>query len=328
MKLTLDLSRIFDPIKSVSVSSGIILCSFLQLTHEGGRRMLKRMNDALDYIELHLHDQIDESELEKITGTSIYHFRRMFSFLSGMSLGEYIRNRKLSNATFDLLHEGMSVTEAAFKYGYESVDGFSRAFKDWSGISPSEVKKRNMLKAFPKLSLQLTIQGGNHMDYRIEKKEAFRIVGVSKRIPIQFEGESQEIIKLAQSITQEQREKLHRLANIEPNKIVNASYNFDEGRMDEKGGLDHMIGVLTTKESDLEGLDVVEVPALTWAIFTSQGEFPKVMQETWGKIVSEWLPSSDYELVEAPEISFTGDLSDRSNVYSEIWVAVKSKMED
>lgn len=282
------------------------------------------MNEALDYIEAYLSDEINDKELEKITGTSIYHFRRMFTFLSGITLGEYIRIRKLSNATFDLQHEGMSVTETAFKYGYESVDGFSRAFREWSGISPSEVKKKNMFKAFPKLSFQLTIQGGISMDYRIENKDAFRIVGKKKRIPIQFEGENQEIIKLAKSITPEQREKLHSYANVEPNQVVNASYNFDTERMEEKGGLDHMIGILTTKESGIdEEFDIVEVPALTWAVFSTKGEFPKVMQDTWGKIASEWLPSSDYELVEAPEISFTGDLSDKSNVYSEIWMAVK-----
>ncbi|MBT2218091.1 AraC family transcriptional regulator [Virgibacillus dakarensis] len=287
--------------------------------------MLKSLNEALDYIESHLNDEIDYNELERITGTSLYHFRRMFSFLSGMTLGEYVRNRKLSNATFDLLHEGMSVTETAFKYGYESVDGFSRAFREWSGISPSEVKKKNMLKAFPKLSFQLTIQGGINMDYRIEKKESFKIVGVKKRVPIQFEGENQEIIKLAKSITPEQRKKLHSYANIEPNQVVNASYNLDDGCMEEKGSLDHMIGFLTTKETDFDEFDVVEVPSLTWAIFSSKGEFPKVMQETWAKIASEWLPSSDYELVDAPNISFTGDLSDRNNVYSEIWFAVMKR---
>ncbi|MBP2240951.1 AraC family transcriptional regulator [Cytobacillus eiseniae] len=289
--------------------------------------MLKSMNEALDYIELHLQDKIDYNEIEKITGTSIYHFRRMFSFLSGMSLGEYIRNRKLSNATFDLLHRGISVTETAFQYGYESVDGFSRAFRDWSGISPSEVKRKKMLKAFPKLSFQLTIQGGIKMDYRIENKETFKIVGVKKRVPIQFEGENQEIINLAKSITPEQRKKLHSYANMEPNNVVNASYHFEDGWLEEKGSLDHMIGFLTTKDSGFDEFDVVEVPALTWAIFSSKGEFPKVMQETWGRIASDWLPSSDYELVEAPNISFTGDLSDRNNVYSEIWFAVKKKGE-
>ncbi|WP_198134450.1 AraC family transcriptional regulator [Pontibacillus litoralis] len=287
--------------------------------------MLKSMNEVLDYIESHMNDGIDYNELERITGTSVYHFRRMFSFLSGMSLGEYIRHRKLSNATFDLLHEGISVTDTAFKYGYESVDGFSRAFREWSGISPSEVKKKNMLKAFPKLSFQLTIKGGISMDYRIEKKDPFKIVGVKKRVPIQFEGENQEIIKLAKIITPEQRKKLHSYANMEPNQVVNVSYNFDDDRMEEKGSLEHMIGFLTTRESDFADFDVVEVPTLTWAIFSAEGAFPKVMQETWGKIVSEWLPSSDYELVEAPEISFMEGLSDRNNVHSEIWIAVKKK---
>src|SRR5690554_7895521 len=113
--------------------------------------MIKNMNEALEYIESHLNNEIDFGEIERITGTSIYHFRRMFSFLSGMSLGEYIRIRKLSNATFDLV-QGKSVTETAFKYGYESVDGFSRAYKEWAGISPSEVKRNNKLKSFPKLT--------------------------------------------------------------------------------------------------------------------------------------------------------------------------------
>lgn len=287
--------------------------------------MLRRLNEAMDYIDSHITEELDETKIEQITGTSIYHFRRLFSLLAGVTLGEYIRNRKLSNATFDLLHEGMSVTEVAFKYGYESVDGFSRAFKQWAGISPSEVNQEVNLKAFPKLSFQLTIQGGSDMDYRIEDKDAFKIVGVSKRVPLQFEGENQEIIKLAQSITEEQRVKMRSFANVEPFQVVNASYNFDENRMEEKGSLDHMIGVMTTIESDFKGFDVVEVPALTWAKFSCRGEFPKVMQETWGKIFSEWLPSSNYELVEAPEISFTKDLSDLDNVYSEIWVAVKKK---
>lgn len=165
------------------------------------------------------------------------------------------------------------------------------------------------------------------MEYRIEHKGPFRIVGVKRRVPIQFEGENPEIIKLAQSITPEQREKMRSFANMEPYQVVNASYNFDDGWQEEKGSLDHMIGFLTTKESGFEGFDVVEVPALTWAIFTTRGEFPKVMQDTMARIAAEWLPSSDYEMVEAPGISFTGDLSDRSNVYSEIWVAVRKRGE-
>ncbi|MFP8784598.1 AraC family transcriptional regulator [Planococcus plakortidis] len=285
--------------------------------------MLKQMNEALAYIEAHLEEEIDERELERIAGTSIYHFRRMFSFLSGFTLGEYMRKRRLSNAAADL-HAGMSVTEAAFKYSYDSADGFSRAFKEWVGINPSTVQKSGMLKSFPKLTFQLTIKGGVEMEYRIEEKQAFTIIGVKKRVAIQFEGENEEIMTLAKSISAEQREEMRSYADMEPHQVINASFNFDEGRMDEQGSLDHMIGFLTAKNIEPgNGLDRVEVPALTWAVFTAEGEFPRVMQESWGKIVSEWLPSSGYELAEAPEISFTGDLSDPAHVKSEIWMAVR-----
>lgn len=287
--------------------------------------MLKNLNDALDYIEAYLDETIDFHEIEKIVGVSEYHFRRIFSFLATMSLNEYIRNRRLSNAAFELQKGNTSVTEMAFKYGYNSVDGFSRAFKEWSGKNPSDIKSITSFKAFPKLTFQLTIQGGIDMEYRIEEKEAFKMVGLKKRVPIIFSGENQEIIKLAQSMTQSQRETLHTFANIEPNGPMNASFNFDEGRMKEQGNLDHMIGVISTLDDNFKGFDVVEVPKLQWAIFITEGEFPKAMQQSWGRIFSEWLPSSDYELVEAPEIAFIGDLTDRSNVRCENWIAVKKK---
>jgi len=285
------------------------------------------MNEALQYIEEKLDVEIDEKEIEKITGMSIYHFRRMFSFLAGMTLTAYIRNRKLSNAMFDLLRDDINVTDTAFKYGYHSVDGFSRAFREWAGFNPSEVRnqQKKRLKAFPRLTFQLTIQGGAEMDYRIVEKEAFKIIGVSKQVPIQFEGVNPGIEKLAQSVTESQKAKMRQHANLEPGQVINASYNFDEGRTQEEGYLNHMIGVLTDEEGPFRGLDVLEVPAYTWVIFSSQGPFPETMQETWAKIAAEWFPSSDYELVKAPEISFVEDYSNLDNVYSEIWMAVRRK---
>ncbi|QKS70321.1 AraC family transcriptional regulator [Paenalkalicoccus suaedae] len=289
--------------------------------------MLKQMNEAIDYIEAHLEDDIDLLELEKITGTSLYHFKRMFSYLSGMPLSAYIRNRRLSTAMQELLRTEATVTDTAFKYGYDSVDGFARAFKDWAGFPPSEVKEHEAqkLQAFPKLSFQLTIQGGMNMKYKIVQKDAFAIVGVKKRVPIQFEGVNKEIEELAGNITDAQYEKMDEIADLEPHQVMNASYQFDDGRSEEKGYLDHMIGVLTTQSDAVEGLERLEIPAHTWAIFSSKGAFPKTMQDTWAKIASEWLPASDYELVDAPELSFVEDYSDMENVYSEIWIAVKQK---
>lgn len=286
---------------------------------------LKNLNDALSYIEKNLDARIDFDIVAKLSGTSDYHFRRLFSYLSGMSLNTYIRNRKLSQASLDLQKENSKVIDVALKYGYNSADSFTRAFKEWSGLNPSEVKKAKNLKLFPRITFQLTIQGGIDLNYRVEKKEAFKLVGISKRVPIVFEGQNPEIIKLIQSITKEQKEKLQSFRNTNVKTVVNASYNFDGGRNEEKGDVDHLVGSITTLDREFPNFDVVEIPAITWAIFTSQGSFPKTMQETWAKIASEWLPSSNYELADVPEISFTGDLSDLENVYSEIWIGVKTK---
>src|SRR5690606_26516723 len=152
-------------------------------------------------------------------GVSDYHFRKIFFYLSGLTLSEYIKNRKLSEANKDLLH-GDKVTDVAFKYGYQSVDGFTRAFKKWSGFLPSDVIKTGISKSFPKLSFVITVKGGTSMEFRIEDKPAFNLVGVSKRVPMQFEGVNNEIVKLAQSITDEQKEEMHSLQNIEPFEIV------------------------------------------------------------------------------------------------------------
>lgn len=288
--------------------------------------MLRDMNEALRYIEKHLDEEIDFGEAAEIAGVSEFHFRKLFSYLSGMGLSAYVRNRRLSQAASDLQQRDGRVLDVAVKYGYDSADGFSRAFRDWSGMNPSEVKNSDSFKLFPRLTFQLTIQGGMDMEYRIEEKDAFKLVGIKKRVPIVFEGQNPDIMKMVQAITPEQREKLSQWRNTEVKTVVNASFDFDDGRSEEKGQLDHLIGSITTLEKDFEEFDAVEVPAGSWAIFSVEGPFPQTLQDIWGKIFSEWLPSSNYELIEGPEISFNGDMADFQKVYSEIWIPVK-KME-
>src|SRR5699024_577570 len=244
---------------------------------------------------------------------------------SGLTLSDYIKNRKLSEANKDLLH-GDKVTDVAFKYGYQSVDGFSRSFKKWSGFLPSDVIKKGVSQSFPKLSFVITVKGGNTMEFRIEEKPAFNFVGVSKRVPMQFEGVNQEIEKLADSITDEQKEEMHALQNMEPYEIVNASYDADANFLKEEGDLTHLIGVLTTEDRVSDRLDKVPVEACTWAIFPNEGPFPSTLQETMAKTHSEWLPSSDYEVINAPAFSFTKmDEQKKDYAYSEVWLPVRKK---
>ncbi|MDT2759119.1 AraC family transcriptional regulator [Enterococcus xiangfangensis] len=286
--------------------------------------MIQELNRLMEYIEEHLTQEISIAEVAKQIGISEYHLKRTFSFIAGISLIDYIKNRRLAMANKDLA-EGELVTDVAFKYRYQSVEGFSRAFREWSGSLPSEVIKSRQQKSFPRRSFFIDVKGGVSMDFKIEEKEAFNLVGVSKRVPLQFEGVNNAIQELAQSITAQQKAEMHELGDLYPQRVLNASYAFDEARMEERGDLTHVIGFATTKENHFADLTQLQVAKHTWAVFPNQGPFPQTLQDTWGKIYSEWLPSSEYELVQAPEISFTNFDDGLENCYSEIWLAVKAK---
>ncbi|PGD05536.1 AraC family transcriptional regulator [Bacillus wiedmannii] len=287
---------------------------------------LKNMNAAMQYIENNLTNEIDFKEVAKIAFCSEYHFKRMFSFLAGVSLSEYIRCRRLTLAAFELKDSNAKVIDVAIKYGYNSPDSFTRAFQNLHGITPSEARSTiRSLKAYSPMTFQLSIQGGNEMNYRIKEKEPFRIIGIQKRVPIVFNGINEEIASMWKSLNPESIQMLKSLSNMEPNGIISASTNFSEGRMEEKGELDHYIGVARAEDCP-EQFAQLEVTASTWAVFEAVGPFPETLQNVWGRIYSEWFPSSNYELAEGPEILWNEQKDTSSpNFKSEIWIPVLKK---
>lgn len=287
--------------------------------------MLRKLNDAMDYIEAHLEEDFRLEEVAVSVGISDLSFRQLFCALTGMTLQEYVKNRRLSEASRALLR-GSPVTETAYRYGYQSLDGFTRAFRKWSGLLPSEAARTRQGRTFQRLNFIVTVQGGDTMEYRIAEKPAFRFAGVSRRVPMQFEGVNPEIVRLAESITPEQREELHRLRDTEPEEIVNVSWDSDTGFQEERGELTHMIGVLTSHSDIGAGLDSREMPASLWAVFPCDGEFPMVMQDTMARIYSQWLVTADYELADSLSFSFTRmDASRPGRAYSEIWIPVRER---
>lgn len=287
--------------------------------------VLKDLNDAIDYIEEHLTNDLTIQEVAKYVGESDYHFRKIFQAIAGVSLSEYIKKRKLSMANHDLI-QGSAVTDVAFKYGYQSAEGFSRAFKQWNGLLPSEAIKKNTILSFPKLSFYIEVRGGNTMEAKIVELPAFSFAGVQKRVPMQFEGVNQVIVELAESITDQQSEEMYQLQNLDPKEIVNVSYDADGEFIKEEGDLTHMIGVLTTNDEVSASLDTIPVPAHTWAVFPNEGPFPSTLQDTMARTASEWLPSSNYELVDLPSFSFTTmDDTKEDYAYSEVWIPVRKR---
>ncbi|PEY32466.1 AraC family transcriptional regulator [Bacillus cereus] len=287
---------------------------------------LKNMNAAIQYIEDNLTNDIEFKEVARLAFCSEYHFKRMFSFLAGMSLSEYIRCRRLTLAAFELKDSSVKVIDIAMKYGYNSPDSFSRAFQNLHGITPSEARNSgHSLKAFSRMIFQLSIKGGSEMNYRIEEKEAFRIVGIKKRVPIIFSGVNPEIASMWKSLDSQSIHTLKSLSNVKPTGLISASTNFSEGRMEEKGELDHYIGVATTKDCP-DQFTHLEIPASTWAVFEAIGPFPDALQNVWGRIYSEWFPSSNYEQMEGPEILWNENKDVTSpNFKSEIWIPVLKK---
>ncbi|MDP4097781.1 AraC family transcriptional regulator [Paenibacillus sp. P96] len=290
---------------------------------------LKQVNLAMSYIEANLAGEIDFREAARLACCSEYHFKRMFSFLSGLSLSEYIRHRRLTLAALELQSlQHIKVIDLAVKYGYDSPDSFTRAFQALHGITPSEARKKGAaLKAFPPMTFQLTIKGGSKMDYRIVEKEAFQIAGIKKQITLIYEGVNPQMDEMWASLTENDYAELKRLSNVEPTGILCASANFTEGRA-EGTMLDQYIGVATS-EAVPQRWEVLNVPAGTWAVFTAIGPFPQALQDVWARIYAEWFPTSGYEITGGPEILWNESKDTSSpNYKSEIWIPVRKSLRD
>ncbi|CAM3931078.1 AraC family transcriptional regulator [Alkalicoccus chagannorensis] len=284
---------------------------------------MKDWNEAVAYMEARLTGDIDVKKAAAAAGCSEFHFRRMFSMLAGIPLSEYIRRRRMTLAAAELIQTGMRVIDAAAKYGYDSSDAFTRAFRSVHGVTPSAVQRESVsIRSYPRIHIQLQITGGDAMNWRIEEKPAFRLIGKMERVPIVFEGENEHISAMWKKMTQEEMAQLQALSDMEPSGIIQATADFSEGRMEEEGDVSHYIGVVSSRKAP-EPFSEREVPAGTWAVFTAKGSFPEALQETWGRIYSEWFPSSGYEQTGGPEMLWSEqeDTTDPA-FHSEIWIPV------
>ncbi len=275
------------------------------------------MNEAISYIEANLEESIDLAKVAQLAHCSEYHFKRMFSFLADITLSEYIRRRRLTLAAFDLKHSNDKVIDIALRYGYSSPDAFTRAFHGIHGVTPTESRNNgSSLKAYPRMTFQLSIQGGTEMNYRLEQKEAFRIVGLKERVQLVPTGDNPQIVKMIETTSDETYLLLEQLSNVAPSGVINVCANFSEEGSSE-GELDYYLAVATTKPCPTQ-LSELHIPSYTWAIFEIEGDWSQV-QTAWGQIYSEWFPTSVYEHAGGPEILAS------VNEKSEIWIPVVKK---
>ena len=285
-------------------------------------------NRALQLIEDRLTDEIDVRDLARVTMTSEYHFRRMFSALAGIPLSEYIRRRRLTVAAAEVIEGDAAIQDTAVRFGYGSADAFSRAFRSVHGIGPSEARGNSApLKSQPRLRITLTIEGAEQMDYRLEARPAFTLVGRSKRMRVVFHGENVEMTQFHKEIRDDLHDVIWEYSTTEPEGLIAVSTNFDEEREDGSE-FDYWIAAAAEErpsEADLRahGLETMDVEAGTWLVLSSKDAATESIQQLWVDAYGSWFPANPYEVAEGPELCVVRYDDDWTPTHADLWLPIR-----
>lgn len=285
------------------------------------------LQNSINYIEDNLTEELDYTEIANRAYSSTFHFQRVFGILCGYSLGEYIRNRRLTLAGSELAVSDIKVIDAALKYGYDSPESFGRAFTRFHGITPSQAKADGaILKSFSRLSVKLILDGGSTMNYRIEKKAAFDVVVKKKYFPTDIDLSNEQLPVFWDSCRKDGTiSELCRYMtkdNIFGNAVVGIC--FEDSTKDNE--FEYAIGVAYTGGEVAEGLSTDKIPAHTWAIFECVGPIPTAFQDYMHKIYSEFFPTSDYQPSGGLDVQVYPEGDMQSPQYKcEVWIAVEKK---
>lgn len=284
------------------------------------------ISKAIDYIEEHITEPTDYARAAKEACSSPFNFQRVFALLCGYTLGDYVRMRRLTLAGEELLSTDAKVIDVALKYGYDSPESFSRAFTRFHGVSPSAVRKGAAIRSFSRICVKLILTGGSIMEYRIEKKQATKIICrrreftkpgddyTNREIPEFWNecGRDGSIQKLCGYIKDSARFK----------GLLGVCFSTEM----TDSGFPYGIGAEYDGESDPQDFEIVEIPAYTYAVFTVRGRMPDAFRETYRKICTEFFPQSGYEYGNGVEIEVYPSADVQNPDYTcEIWIAVKPK---
>lgn len=286
--------------------------------------MIAELNRMVEIVEAHLDDDIDVASSATALGTTEYHLRRMFSSLAGMPLSEYIRRRRMSVAAADVLgsEELLSI---AVRYGYGSAEAFGRAFRSVHGAAPGEIRRGGgPLRTQPQIRFRLTVEGSIPMDTRIADRPAFRLVGHATRVPLVHEGVNPHIQAHIASLAAGEHARLKELSDADPRGLLQVSADVDPDYI-EGTELTYLHGVAIEEQTPVpDDLDVIVVPAGTWAVFRTAGEHPAALQAAWAATATEWFPSHPWRVRPGPSIVAVLDRSDDFRTATcELWLPVE-----
>ncbi len=279
---------------------------------------MERWNEVMEYIEKHLEEEIDYDKISQIVCCSAFHFQRMFSYMTGISLTEYIKRRKMTKAGFDLQNTNEKIIDIGLKYGYQSPTAFNRAFQSVHGIAPSCARKKGVcLNGFYPISFQMIVKGVQKMEYKICQKKAFSVTGVSMPLEKDMEKNFQKVPLFWQEAAKNGTlEILKSHIKQEPIGMLGIS---DCCKEDWK----YFIGV-AGEERISEKLETITIPESTWAVFSGKGKAPQAIQELERNIFTQWLPNSGYVYGEKPDIEVYYNQNPQEALF-EVWISVIKK---
>jgi AraC family transcriptional regulator len=261
---------------------------------------LERMNEVIIYIEENLKGDIDYEQVAKIACCPNHHFQRMFSFITDVSISQYVRRRRLTLAAFELQQSSKSVIEIALEYGYESHSSFTRAFSEFHGISPLAARKSGAkLKACSRMSFNISTIGGTEMDYRIEKSGPFSAVGFKYRVS--NEKAFDLIPTIWQSVSENGiSEKLLNLMDKDSDKLLNGVLGIlSEGDWGSNDEFSYYVAVPYEKDPTMD-MEQINFPESQWIVFEAENLMD--LTKAWSRLYNELIPISMYTLADLPAI--------------------------
>ena len=249
---------------------------------------LDAMNRAVEYLEANITEKLDIEEVAKIALSSTFHFQRMYHMITGVTIAEYVRRRRLTLAAQDIL-SGKKIIDVAYRYGYETPEAFTKAFGKMHGISPSAARQLGAnLKAYPKLSFHISLKGDKDMNYKIVDKGSFTVVGKQRRITM-VDGEN--FIQVSKFWDDCMKDGSYQWISSKAGKLGVLGIFKDFG----KNEFNYIVGVEEIKDTLPKGYVSATIPAATWAVFESVGALPEALVDIIRRVYSEWFPATGYQ---------------------------------
>ncbi len=291
---------------------------------------IQLIQQAICYMEAHIYEDINYTEVAKSIHMSNYNFHRAFSFIVGMTANEYLKKRRLTLAAQELQTTNLSVIDVAYKYGYESPESFSKAFSRFHGSTPKQAKRKGAkLHLFNPLVIKIIVEGGSTMDYRMEHREQQQFIALVRAFQNEIINDDNNH-NISDFWTESYEKNL-----IEPMRQLCAKgkrdlYGLCNPVKENETHFDYGIGVIVDEDTDITELKkLIDSGYILWktepadyAVFQCLGSDGNCIGETWSKFFKEFSPQTGYVQTDSTDYEIYFENGEKG-VFCELWIPVK-----